>query len=184
MTTRFHIIRDLTVVAAGIVLAVLFLTTDVLVRIIDASRVIGWFGSFVAGLFFTSAFTTAPAIVALGGIAQQGSVFFTALFGALGAVIGDMVMYRFFSDDLSVHINELLGYQKGYRRVRHLFRLKSMRWFTFMVGGLIIASPLPDELGVGILSLARFRIHYFVPISFTFNFIGIYVIGSVAKTLL
>ena len=51
------------------------------------------------------------------------------------------------------------------------------------MGGLIIASPFPDELGIGLLGFSKMRTRWFVLLSFTFNFIGIFLIGLVAKTL-
>jgi hypothetical protein len=47
--------------------------------------------SFLAGLFFTSFFTTAPAVVALGQIALNNNIAIVSVFGALGAVCGDAI---------------------------------------------------------------------------------------------
>ena len=69
------------------------------------------------------------------------------------------------------------------KRLRALFKMKFFRWFTFFLGGIIIASPLPDELGIGLLGFSKMKVSWFVPVSFVFNFIGICLIGLVARAV-
>src|SRR5262249_43219313 len=61
-----------------------------------------------------------------------------------------------------------------------IVRSSRLRWLSFFVGGLIIASPLPDELGIGLLGVARLRTAWFVLLSYAFNFLGILAIGGLA----
>lgn len=140
-------------------------------------------GSFFAGLFFTSVFTTAPAMVTLGQIAAANSLYATAFLGALGAATGDLIIFRFFRDRFGRHVMELLRHQGAGKRLRALLHLRFFRWFLLMLGGLIIASPLPDELGISFLGLSRSRGTTFLLISFLANFLGILAIGLVAKAV-
>ncbi len=174
---------DILIIIVSMGVAVALLKSNFLITLLTSTKEIEYIGSFIAGLFFTSVFTTAPAIVALGEIAHANSVFFTALFGALGAVIGDLVIFRFVRDRFSDHLLMILGHQGGRKRVRALFRLKLFRWITFLLAGLIIASPLPDELAMSILGFSKIRASRFIPLSFVFNFIGILVIGLIAKAI-
>jgi hypothetical protein len=50
-----------------------------------------------------------------------------------------------------------------------------------VVGAVIIASPLPDELGLALLGFSRIDRRYFFAISYTMNFIGIVLIGLAAR---
>jgi hypothetical protein len=68
-------------------------------------------------------------------------------------------------------------------KIQKLLELKTFRWFITSIGALIIASPLPDELGLAFLGLSRIPFKLFVPISFVFNVIGIYIITILARTL-
>jgi membrane protein DedA with SNARE-associated domain len=142
-----------------------------------------YFGSFVAGLFFTSIFTTAPAIVTLGQIAEANNIWATALFGAFGALIGDLLIFRFVRDELTDHLLEAMKHSPGLRRLRALMRGRHFRWFTIALGGLIIASPLPDELGISLIGLSKSSTKYFIPMSLVFNFIGILIIGLAARAI-
>ncbi|TSC76452.1 MAG: Uncharacterized protein G01um101431_585 [Parcubacteria group bacterium Gr01-1014_31] len=180
---RWYLLQDLAIIAFSVAVAVALVKTDLLVRLLTQTRELEFVGSFIAGLFFTSVFTTAPAMVTLGEIAQVNTLFGTALLGAAGAVIGDLIIFRFFRDHFAEHLMSVLRERGSSRRVRMLFRVRSFRWLTFLAGGLIIASPLPDELGITLLGFSKMRTSWFIPLSFTFNFLGIVVIGMVARSL-
>lgn len=174
--SRSFLFHDAGIIVLSVFVAILLVRTGVV-------RELSSWGSFVAGMFFTSLFTTAPAIVALGAIAQTQSVFWTALFGALGAVVGDSIIFFFVRDRFSDHLAVVFQHSGAWKRLKALFRLKTFRWITFLVGGLIIASPLPDELGIGILGFSKLRFSRFIWLSLVFNFAGIYIIGSIARSL-
>lgn len=175
--------RDIAIIILSVMGAAILVKTSVLIRILTSTQELEWLGSFIAGMFFTSVFTTAPAIVTLAEIAQAHSIISTALFGAGGAVMGDLIIFRFVRDRLLEHLTELIKHQGAGKRIGALLRLKHFRWITLLVGGMIIASPLPDELAISLLGLSKTRTSLFVLLSFTFNFIGILLIGLMAKTL-
>ena len=178
------ILQDIAIVFLSIVMAIILVRTDILTNILTSTKELKLLGSFIAGLFFTSIFTTAPAIVTLGEIAQTNSILLVALFGAAGAVIGDLIIFKFIKDKFSEDLMELIQHQGIGKRVKALFRLKLFRWLTFLIGGLIIASPLPDEIGIALLGFSKMKISLFIPLSFTFNFLGILVIGLIANSFI
>ncbi|MEK7464195.1 MAG: hypothetical protein AAB617_00230 [Patescibacteria group bacterium] len=180
---RREVIQDIGIIFISVVVAIILVETEVIVKILRYSGKLELLGSFVAGMFFTTVFTTAPAIVTLGEIARENSIWSTAILGATGAVLGDLIIFRFVRDRLSTHLIELVQHQGLGKRFKALLRLKYFRWFTFLLGGLIIASPLPDELGISLLGFSKMRVLLFIPLSLVFNFIGILFIGLVAKTL-
>jgi len=176
--------QDAAIIAASIVVAYLLLKSDVLTQILHSTTEYQQFGAFIAGLFFTSLLTTAPAIVTFAQMSEVYSPFTTAFFGALGAVIGDLIIFQFVKDRFSAHVMELIKHRKPGKQLMHLFKVRAFRWFTFLVGGLIIASPLPDELGITLLGFSKMKSSGFVILSFVFNFLGILLIGLTAQTLL
>lgn len=177
------LLQDVAIVVLSIIIAVILVKTNVLIRILTSTQELELLGSFIAGMFFTSVFTTAPAIVTLGEIAKANSILPTAIFGAMGAVVGDLIIFRFVRDRFSEHLTEIIKHQGAGKRIKLLLKLKIFRWLTFLAGGLIIASPFPDELGISLLGFSKMRTSWFIPLSFTFNFIGILLIGWVAKAL-
>lgn len=174
-------LRDLGVIGLSIFIAVILVRTDAIVGLLTRTQELEFLGSFVAGLFFTSIFTTAPAIVTLGEIAQEYSLFLTAVVGGAGAVVGDLIIFRFVRDRFSDHLTDLIKTQGAGKRLLKVFKRRSSRWLTFVVGGLIIASPLPDELGVTLLGFSKMKLGGFIALSFVFNSIGIYLIGLAAR---
>jgi uncharacterized membrane protein YdjX (TVP38/TMEM64 family) len=134
-------------------------------------------------MFFTSLFTTAPAVIALGEIAQINSIWVTALLGALGALVVDTLIFLFFRDHLSDHVSELIKKKMKKEKVRHAFKAH-FKWLPFIIGGIILASPLPDELAIGIMGFSKMNIKLFMLCSYLFNFIGILLIGLIARALM
>ncbi len=138
------------------------------------------FAIFLAGMFFTSVFTTAPAIAVLSVLAQNNNVFLVALLGGLGAMLGDYIIFRFVKDRISEDFKYVFGFSKK-KRVPKIFRTKLFHWFAPFFGALIIASPFPDEIGIAILGLSHTSSRVFLFLSFLFNSAGILLIGMVAR---
>lgn len=181
--TEGFLLHDVLIIIASVYIAVILVKTGTLANILASTLGLEFAGSFIAGLFFTSIFTTAPAIVTFGELARINSIVPVALFGALGAVIGDLIIFRFIRDKFSEHILKLVSHRSAWKRIMALFKLKLFRWASLFVGGLIIASPLPDELGISILGFSKIKTSWFIPLSFLFNFIGIVLIGLVARAI-
>ena len=138
------------------------------------------YASFLAGLFFTSLLTTAPAIAVLGELAQEGNLLLIALVGALGSVVGDFLIFMFVRDRIARDAEFLLRGPRA-MRILHIFKHRRFRRILPWVGALIIASPLPDELGLALLGLSKLSNRYFFVIAYTMNFAGIILIGLVAR---
>jgi hypothetical protein len=138
--------------------------------------------SLIAGLFFTSLLTTAPAIAVLGELSLEGNLFVIALLGSLGAVAGDYLIYAFVRDRVSQDAAYLLRGPRM-RRVLHIFKSRHFRRVLPVMGALIIASPLPDELGLALLGVSKLRTRTFIFIAYGMNFLGIVFIGLLARGL-
>jgi len=98
-----------------------------------------------------------------------------ALWGALGAVCGDLVLFYFirdrFSDDLLNSFSSVFT-----RHFLASFHVGFYKWVSPVLGALIIASPLPDEFGITLLGFSKTRTWALMIISFIGNILGIYLI--------
>ncbi len=182
MATR-HLRQDFYIVLGSILVAwaiVHFGVVDIVL-----SRTGDWvlLAGFVAGMFFTSLLTTAPAIAVLGELAQEGTIFLVALIGGAGAVVGDYILFIFVRDRVSADAAYLLRGPK-FRRALHVFKNRHFRRVLPIVGALIIASPLPDELGLTLLGLSSIRSGSFLLVSYVMNTLGILIIGLLARGML
>ena len=175
-------VRDLALVILSVFIAIILAKTGALKDLITSTQEVRFIGSFISGILFVSVFTAAPATVALGEIAQSNSVITVAIIGGLGALIGDFIIFRFVKDRVSQHFSYLIKVSKS-ERFFSIFKLRLFRWIIPFVGALIIASPLPDEIGVAMLGLSKMKNSYFILLSFLLNSAGILIIGLIAKAL-
>jgi hypothetical protein len=107
-------------------------------------------GSFVVGIFFTSIFTAAPAIAVLAGLMHVIPVWQVAFFGGLGAAIGDTFILTVIRHTVNEEVAFLLG-QPRFGRLKKIFETRLFHRLSLFIGALIIASPLPDELGLAFI---------------------------------
>lgn len=176
-----HILRDLGFILINIVLAILMVKYNVISQVLDYSSGLGYLSIFVAGMFYSSIFTAAPATVALYEISEQTPILIVAAIGAVGALLSDLFLFTFVRNSLSddiVRIFKKFHKSHGYR---YKFLLRPyFHWLVVFMGGLIIASPLPDELGLAIMGFTKLDPKEFAIVSLFFNFLGIAIIGYLA----
>jgi hypothetical protein len=175
--------KDVTIICASIIFAILIAKSGAVEQLLGLTRDIGILGSFITGIFFTSILTLAPATVVLGEIAQTTPLLQVALYGATGAVIGDLLIFFFIRDGISDDVTSFFKSTR-FSRFFFLFRHKRMKWISPVVGALIIASPLPDELGIALMGFSKVKTALLIPISFVMNALGIVLVGLVARSLL
>lgn len=178
---RYDLVKDIVFILIGAAIALMLARTgglDIIISWFDNSAV----ASFVAGIFFTSAFTIAPSAVALSHIIGHASPHTVALWGALGALCGDLALFFFikdrFAEDLRTSLRPSLA-----KHILSSFHLGFMKWLAPFLGALIIASPLPDELGLTLMGLSRVRLAVLIPVSYVMNAVGIYALVWFANTM-
>lgn len=135
--------------------------------------------SFVAGFFFTSLFTLAPASIALGALGEFNPHVSVAFWGAAGAVVGDLFLFLFVRDRISDDV-QLFFSGRRFAKLRKLFKRPFLHWLLPVTGAIVIASPLPDELGLAMMGISRISMAAFVPISYSMNFLGILLVQFLA----
>lgn len=166
----------------SLVLLLLFADTAVVRTLIDQIGSYGYTGAFITGVFSVSAFTVAPAYVVIFHLAQEYNIYGIVLFAAMGSVFGDLIIFRFIRDGVFEELRPLFAY-KRHRRLAALLRSRHIAWLTPVIGALIIASPLPDEVGVGLMGLSRIKIWQFAALSFSLNCAGLLAIVLLATRL-
>ena len=141
---------------------------------------LGYAGAFFTGMLFVSTFTVAPAMVVLyhlAGILHPAEV---AVLAGLGAMVGDYIIFRYVKDRVFKELKWLFRKMRT-KRVRLLFRSPYFAWMLPVAGAAIIASPFPDEVGVGMLGMSKIKRWQFYVLSFTLNATGIFLIVSASR---
>ena len=166
----------------GIFLSYALLTSQYLHEQIPNLGYFGYLGGFIVGMFYTFYLTAIPATVGLFILGETLNPLSLALLGAAGAVLSDFIIYRFVKDSFMKELEEFPTIKKDIRTFIGLVRKsKVLKHFIPLIAGLIIASPLPDEVGVVLLGIIRMRSKKFLIYSYFFNFLGILIITTLAK---
>ncbi len=139
----------------------------------------GYLGSLLAGGLYALGFTVPISIALLLSISVK-NIFLASIIGGIGSVIIDYGIFKY------VH----LSFKKDFQKIEHLmivkeaesvieenFSSKVRNYFLFIFAGFILASPLPDEVGVSLLAgFTSIKPHILMILSFITHAIGIAII--------
>lgn len=173
-----NLFRDLFFVGVSIFVSVWIVRLGILQNVVNVMSEVKLLAAFTAGIFFTSAFTIAPAAIVLAGLASHVPLIPFAFWGACGALVGDLTIFFFVRDHFAEDILDVMKISKA-RKLTHFFHKGFFRWLSPLFGAIIIASPLPDEIGITMMGLSKTRLALLIPISFTMNFIAVLLVASV-----
>ncbi len=173
----------LAIFIAGIAIAVAVIKTGVIHEMLAQSSGIGLWGSFLTGIFFTTVLTTAPATVIFFELGQSGTPLVPmALFGGLGALLGDFILFHFLKLSLTDDLVHFLQ-NRSHGKLKKLWRLKWFSWVMAIAGGIIIASPVPDEVGLALMGIGKVRPRIMAMLSYALNTVGIFMMGFLGYSL-
>ena len=141
----------------------------------------GYAGVFIAGILFAYGFTAAPATAMLLILAGHHNIYLAGIIGGLGALIGDLFIFNFirhsFADEISKFRKEKIVLYLS-NKMPNLFK----KYLVPVFAGFIIASPLPDEVGVALLAASgTISTKIFSLLSYALNTAGIFAILTIGK---
>jgi len=177
-----HLFRDLLILIGSVIIAFVLTRIGLIENFIELTGGSGMLSSFIAGAFFTSIFTVAPAGVALIAIGGSVSPISVAFFGALGATIVDVLIISFVRRDLTEDLNKLS--KMAFRRsLIKIFHFGFFKWVAFIGGLFLIATPLPDEPGLFLIGISKVNFKILPLVFFIGHFLGIWAIVSIALAI-
>lgn len=143
----------------------------------------GYLGAFLAGMLFVSTFTVATGAIILLVLAERLSSIELGVIAGLGAVAGDFIIFRFIKENLIREVTAIYEQIDGSHHISKVLHTKYFSWTLPVIGAIIIASPLPDEVGVSLMGISRMRTYKFIIISFVLNAIGIFLVVSASTVI-
>jgi len=164
----------------SISIAFIFVKVGLIDWVVSFFGKLSWVGVFFSGIFFTSIFTMPPALVLIVEFAKTTPLVVLAVFGGAGAVVGDYIIFRFVKDKVIKDFEYILSFPES-KRISVLFKTRLPKFFITFIGAIIIASPLPDEIGVSLLGISNVNNKVFLMLSFILNGLGILSIGLIEK---
>lgn len=159
----------------SIMIAFYLFFSGLLVKLIGVLGNFGVIGILISGIFLGYGFTAAPATVSLISFTNYYHPLIISFIGATGNMIGDLLIFNFFKKGLPKEIEAIIKKTKIERIKKSKFK-----WLIPGISGFIIASPLPDEVGISLLGVTKFDTTEFMLLAFTLNFIGILIITTIA----
>lgn len=135
----------------------------------------GYVGAVITGIFFVMTFTAAPALIVLYYLAERLNPIELALLAGFGSVLGDFIIFNFLKDKVFEELEPIIT-KISQRPFVHIFKSPYFTWLTPVIGAIIIASPLPDELGVTLLSASKLKKWQFILLTFILNSVGLYLV--------
>lgn len=105
---------------------------------------------------------------------------FSSFTASIGSVISNIALFKLIKFSFKEEFNRLKT-EKPILFIKHITRLdmkkKINHYLLYAFAGIVLASPLPDEIGVIMLSgLSHIKPLKLAAISFVLHFIGIYAI--------
>ena len=138
---------------------------------------LGYIGTFIAGIFYSYGFTAVPATAILLTLGTNQNIFLAAMLAGLGSLLSDLVIFQFIRSSFSEEIKEI----SKEKIIIFIDKILCWDWLRKTIlpitGALIIASPLPDEIGVSLFAVSKqIPDSLFILISFVLNSLGIFVV--------
>lgn len=130
---------------------------------------------FLAGIFYVSFLTAPISIAMLLVLADVNNPILTALLAGLGAAFGDLVIVKFFKEKLSKDV-DLVTRELQLKKVNNLLIKWKLDFITPLLGAIIVASPLPDELGLMLLGASKLTYRQIAVLTYVLNTAGILLI--------
>lgn len=174
---RRKLIRDGAIIAVSIAIAIAIHQFNYIEQLIEFTSGLYFFiAAFIAGFFFATTFTVAIAVSIFLILAQTHNPLLLAAIGGMGALLGDSFIFKFLREDLIADFEYLEGHF-GKRIAKRILHSKLIIWFAPLVAAIMIASPIPDEIGLILLAGIKLKYHQFFIISFFLNTIGIFILA-------
>ncbi len=136
-----------------IILAYVLFTNE---RVINALPITkgGYLISFIGGLLIAFGFSAPFGVGFLINSSPQ-SLLLGTLIAGIGATISDLAIFKFIKFSFMNEFEELEK-TKTMQKIEKIFRKRKMRIFKnyllYSFAGILIATPLPDEIGVSMLA--------------------------------
>jgi hypothetical protein len=165
--------KNLTLLICGLIFAVFLVIIPVFQPLLLTFGSLGFVGAIVAGMLFVTTFTVATGAVLLGILLPQMGLIQLTILASIGAIIADLLIFFYVKDGLVGELTPI--YKKlGGSKLNKILHSHTFSWTLPVLGAIIMASPIPDEIGVALLGLSRISVSKFLVISATLNLVGIF----------
>jgi hypothetical protein len=113
----------------------------------DALMFMGYFGTFLAGLLYPYALTSAAGTGILLILSKEQNLLLAGVIAGIGALISDIILFLFVTHSFSDEVQKL-SKETVVRTINRWIPDSVRVYLLATFAGLLIASPLPTEIGI------------------------------------
>jgi hypothetical protein len=169
-----HKSRNIFLLSLGLLLTYFLYRSPFFPNLISFLVRFGYLGGLLGGFLFSSTFTAGIGLLLLLSLAPHLNLFGLVSAGALGAVLTDIIVFFLVRKKIDEHVSPGL---------RKLIHSRYFSWTLPLIGAFIIVSPLPNELGVSLFSIAHAPPEEFAFVSLLSHTLTIFLVISAASLL-
>ncbi len=137
------------------VIIVYFLFSSLLYEpLYDALQVLGYIGTFIAGLLYPYSFTSAAGTALLLILSKEQTLFYAGMIASVGALISDMAIFYFVKYGFSDEVKRL-SKEKAVQAFGKLIPESLRKYLLAGFASILIASPLPTEIGIMLMTSVK-----------------------------
>lgn len=177
-----RLLRDFAIIAVSIAVALYIQSSQIselLVHFFSGANFIP--AAIIMGGLFAITFSAAISTSVLIILAQTtNNPFLIALLGGLGSALANVVIYKFFEKEIISDI-EIIEPKYAQRIAHKIIHSKLYLGLVPYASALLLASPLPDEVGMLLLTSANYKYKHIFLMSFGFHAIGILTLIYIAS---
>lgn len=131
---------------------------------------------FTAGILYASFLTSPISIAMLVVLAKSNNPITLAILAGFGAAFADLLIIRFFRKELSKDM-DLVSHGLRLKALNNFLKKWKLEFIIPFVGAIIVASPLPDELGLLMLGVSKLKYREILVLTYILNTAGILLIA-------
>lgn len=176
------LLRDLSIFIFSLLLAWYIFRSDQFSIFLNSLLPLRFLAEFLTGILYSFFFTSPLAVVSIVVLAKDGNPLLIAALGGLGSMVADLLIVKFFKQEAASDFSIIMKIL-GLNFVGKALRALHLDFIVTLIAAVIIASPLPDELGLALLSWARIEYKNIAFLSYILNAAGIFIIAMSAKVI-
>ncbi|MEM3091569.1 MAG: hypothetical protein QXD05_00325 [Candidatus Pacearchaeota archaeon] len=140
---------------------------------------LNYIGFLIAGILFPFGFS-APISLGFFIVSQPQNIFLATIFAGIGSAIADILLFKIIKKSFKREIKEL-NHERIISTIKNAIKnnknILIKHYFFYIFAGIILATPLPDEIGISMLAgLTTIKISKLAIIAFILHSIAIFII--------
>lgn len=174
--------KHTSIAVGALLLFVLLFDTAFLHSVFAFLNDLEYLGGLIAGVLSASLITAAPAVVLVVELAHHLDPLALALLVGVGSAIGDMILLLFFEERIFAELAPL-GRRLKLGRLLRRSRKRRMSTPLLLAGAFVIMTPLPDEVGLGLLGVSHFPKIFLFLLCLALNTLGASLVIMAARAV-